>query len=929
MADENIDMQEMAASVRQANEDVKTLGHISSGTATALNTATTGVRNFDNQMKYAARNMQTAAANFVKGMNSSMLGMSKYAEGISAVTDAVGTWALKFGAVGAAAGWLTKAFGSYAVEVGKQGDALWKAYEDISAAGASTAGGITDVFNNMQKMGYGADELDKFASVVRDNSETLARFGATTGAGLSTFASASNEIIRSDIGNKFLEMGMTVDGINKGMSGYLKMQTISGSRSIQTATQIAQASQQYIDELNTLSKLTGKSNEKLQSEREEMLAQERFAGLQYELQQRADAGDKAAALEMKKNEQLYALAGQYGKETQTAFLNSMTGTVNESNAKLIRMAPETFGLLNAPVKDVAAIMNTLSTESKEYMKTGAGLAMIGASKDFGIAIQELMKGINASKIPLEQRLKDVEAEKTIKDKQTKDYNEMLAAQRNLRDNVDVFINAGLGKATAALSSFATTTSDLIKKYAPDSLSKNPALEGRQFGASQIFTKAKPLPVTVVNDADLVEKARDKETKRLVDAGVISDGTERKGSPLKSGTEPSSWMPDWAIGQRAAAERAAKKDVNVQPKSREFSGKITKGPDFNVNEYLTKLIKAESDGRAQPKTPEPKYANVAIADILQIEKQIKLNTDKIKSEQDKIDKSKSGQDAYFGSEKSGIERSLKAIEQYQGRIERLEEKKKPTQPKSREFSGKITKGPDFNVNEYLTKLINAESNGRNIGTEIKGEDGKPTSSAYGLTQITKETFDSLVARAKEGDALYQKTHEEMKQDTTLQREATKLLVSDNSRQLTAAGIKITNASQHLAHVIGGPTAINALKAKDDTKVTDVLSLDQLASNPQLAKLATIADLKEWADKKIGGGGYKFGGVATGPDSGYDTTLHGTEAVVPLPDGRTIPVQMVGSDQQMGLMAAQLSRLDDIVRVMQNQLGVSQKILQYAQ
>jgi len=34
----------------------------------------------------------------------------------------------------------------------------------------------------------------------------------------------------------------------------------------------------------------------------------------------------------------------------------------------------------------------------------------------------------------------------------------------------------------------------------------------------------------------------------------------------------------------------------------------------------------------------------------------------------------------------------------------------------------------------------------------------------------------------------------------------------------------------------------------------------------------------------------GGIATGPKSGYNTLLHGTEAVVPLPDGKTIPVSM---------------------------------------
>ena len=41
------------------------------------------------------------------------------------------------------------------------------------------------------------------------------------------------------------------------------------------------------------------------------------------------------------------------------------------------------------------------------------------------------------------------------------------------------------------------------------------------------------------------------------------------------------------------------------------------------------------------------------------------------------------------------------------------------------------------------------------------------------------------------------------------------------------------------------------------------------------------------------GYSTGGVARGPDAGYPAILHGSEAVVPLPDGRNIPVDLKGS------------------------------------
>jgi len=43
-------------------------------------------------------------------------------------------------------------------------------------------------------------------------------------------------------------------------------------------------------------------------------------------------------------------------------------------------------------------------------------------------------------------------------------------------------------------------------------------------------------------------------------------------------------------------------------------------------------------------------------------------------------------------------------------------------------------------------------------------------------------------------------------------------------------------------------------------------------------------------------YATGGIARGPRAGYPAILHGTEAVVPLPDGKSIPVQMAGAGQQ---------------------------------
>jgi len=43
------------------------------------------------------------------------------------------------------------------------------------------------------------------------------------------------------------------------------------------------------------------------------------------------------------------------------------------------------------------------------------------------------------------------------------------------------------------------------------------------------------------------------------------------------------------------------------------------------------------------------------------------------------------------------------------------------------------------------------------------------------------------------------------------------------------------------------------------------------------------------------GFATGGIARGSDAGYSATLHGTEAVVPLPNNKSIPVDLKGSGQ----------------------------------
>lgn len=76
----------------------------------------------------------------------------------------------------------------------------------------------------------------------------------------------------------------------------------------------------------------------------------------------------------------------------------------------------------------------------------------------------------------------------------------------------------------------------------------------------------------------------------------------------------------------------------------------------------------------------------------------------------------------------------------------------------------------------------------------------------------------------------------------------------------------------------------------------------------------------------------GGVFSGPKSGYSATLHGNEAVVPMPSGE-IPMEMGGIDdtfdEQLALMNEQTAGLEELLRTLKAGASLSERILRVSQ
>lgn len=74
-------------------------------------------------------------------------------------------------------------------------------------------------------------------------------------------------------------------------------------------------------------------------------------------------------------------------------------------------------------------------------------------------------------------------------------------------------------------------------------------------------------------------------------------------------------------------------------------------------------------------------------------------------------------------------------------------------------------------------------------------------------------------------------------------------------------------------------------------------------------------------------YASGGIASGPVSGYSATLHGKEAVVPLPDGASIPVTMKSSTGTGDGQAQMLEVLQRQLEELRNQTGLTYDMIKH--
>lgn len=455
----------LSAANRKAEEEIKQFGYVTQETKDALKNAQVGIKDYTQTLQKSLNALGTSVKNTVGSMAGSAKGASQYNDALEKGADYLSNFLSSKGPFGLVAGKILQAGTAYVNAVNKQADALYKSYQDISRAGATGAGGITELYATMQKFGYGIAELGELAALVKENSTSLANMGGTAKDGVETFGNLSKDIRDSDIGVRFQNMGVSVDQMNKGIAGYLKIQTLVGQSQLQTQEQLRAGAEAYVYEQERLTKLTGLNADEQTKVRERALSEERFGAHIADLKQKAadalargdkESADKLTAQAEKEQQINIQLVAAGAKDLAQQFRDVSTNYLNSPDAiKFVNTMPNAAKAIRDNA-DMGTIMNTMSKEGNANLKNTIEMRKAGVGEKYYGKTADLMAISNLE--DFNKRAERVKSQIDVTDNTTDSMTQIGIEQRKTRDALQNLIEVGIRPVTGLMSGLATVVS---------------------------------------------------------------------------------------------------------------------------------------------------------------------------------------------------------------------------------------------------------------------------------------------------------------------------------------------------------------------------------------------------------------------------------------------------------------------------------------
>ena len=241
-----------------------------------------------------------------------------------------------------------------------------KAYQQISAAGASFGGSLTDLRQSALNTYM---TLDQFSSLIKNNSEAFSNMGGTVNDGAKAFVQLSKAMISGDAGSKLLALGFTTEQLNNGMANYIAATGGRNKKQMEDTDGLTKGAKAYFEQLDALATITG-----VQREEQEKAMKEAAANAAYQNHLSTLSVEERAKTEAARAEAL----ARGGKGAEQALMSAAMGLppMTKAAQQYTALAPTANA---ATMKLVGSIKDT--TKSVKDIQTEGASITAGLAKD--------------------------------------------------------------------------------------------------------------------------------------------------------------------------------------------------------------------------------------------------------------------------------------------------------------------------------------------------------------------------------------------------------------------------------------------------------------------------------------------------------------------------------------------------------------------
>ena len=373
-------------------------------------------------------------------------------------------------------------------------------FQDLGQVGALTADGMTGVQRGFLESGM---TLDGYKKSIVENSQALARFGGTVGEGRDQFTRFVGSIVDSEAGNELRRIGMTADQIGESGAAFMTQQTRLGLAQNKSQAQLKQGTVEYAKELDLLGKVTGMSRKAIQSQQDAALSEGRFRAQTDEMI--ANGNEKGAKALIDFQTQVASISPELGaavRDTATGFTNS-EAAIKGFNASGGKIQEIVEAVKNREISQGEG-MRRLQEATKENEEAQRGLAKAaGDGQDTFIKYAEL-SDFNRATIE-GNTIKAQKAQDAQVAGQDDLTNQTVDAQKSMEQmsrQIQNFGFAVMPKAAEAVAGFTNALNEFIKGVAKATGIELKTLTGEIANSAEDITKVKTAADNVATSIDI-------------------------------------------------------------------------------------------------------------------------------------------------------------------------------------------------------------------------------------------------------------------------------------------------------------------------------------------------------------------------------------------------------------------------------------------